>query len=157
MRTRPIAIVMLALAALPACSSIKRTLGLGGNGGTGTTSVYGHWVLAGPTDSTAFVGATQVELVLAPTSFNLSATYPNRPQLAVDGRAELAEGGLLTLVPASGASDAASIGFPPGQPFTRIATASGATLVLASPNARVPLPSSVWHRRDVAGAAGLVP
>jgi hypothetical protein len=154
MRTRILATLMLALAMLPSCQAIKRTFGLGD--GSATTTVYGHWVLATPVDSTAFVGATQVELVLSPGTFNVSATYPNRAPLAIDGRAELANGGLLTLTPSPGNSDVARIGFAPGQPFMRVATASGSTLVLAPPNARVPLPSSVWHRLDAARAAGLV-
>jgi hypothetical protein len=134
---------------------VQRSLGLGSGGDSGTTTVYGHWVLASPIDSTGFAGATQVDLVLAPGSFNLAAAYPSRSPLAVTGRAELADGGLLTLVPASGSSDGAAIGFPAGQPFTRMASASGATLVLAPPNSRVPLPSSVWYRLDAARVAGL--
>jgi hypothetical protein len=154
MRSRQLATLALAATtALGACTSLRRTLGLGG-GGTGSTSPYGHWVLATPIDSTAFAGATQVELVLAPGSFTLSAAYPNRPQLAVAGSAALADGGLLTLVPNDG--DAASVGLPQGRPFTRMASAAGATLILAPPSASVPLPSSVWHRLDVARAAGLV-
>jgi len=152
MRTRILATLMLALAALPSCRSISRMLGR--DGGGKTTSVYGHWVLATPVDSTAFAGATQVELVLSPGTFNLSATYPNRAPLAVDGRAELARGGLLTLTPSPDDADVATIGFAPGQPFTRIASASGVTLLLAPPNRTVPLPSSVWHRLDAARAAG---
>jgi hypothetical protein len=156
MRSRQLATLVLALVtvtSIGACSSLRRTLGLGGSG-TGSTSPYGHWVLATPIDSTAFAGATQVELVLSPGSFNLSAAYPNRPPLTVGGSAALADGGLLTLVPGSG--DGATVGFTPGQPFTRMVSAAGATLVLAPPTASVPLPSSVWHRMDVARAAGLV-
>lgn len=157
MRSRQLATLALALATMTsigACSSLRRTLGLGGGGGSGSTSPYGHWVLATPLDSTAFAGATQVELVLAPGSFNLSAAYPNRPRLAIDGSAALANGGLLTLVPSSGSG--ATVGFTQGQPFTRLASASGATLVLAPPSASVPLATSVWHRLEVARAAGLV-
>ena len=153
MRFRQLALAVAILTSIGACSSLRRTLGLGG-GGTGSTSPYGHWVLATPIDSTAFAGATQVELVLAPGSFNLSAAYPNRPRLAIDGSAALASGGLLTLVPNSG--DGANVGFAQGQPFTRVASAAGATLILAPPTASAPLPSSVWHRLDVARAAGLV-
>jgi hypothetical protein len=158
MRPRHITTPLLALAiasTLVACNSLKRALGMS-NGGTGSTSPYGHWVLATPIDSTAFAGATQVELVLTPGSFNLTAAYPDRPRLAIDGRAEFADGGMLTLVPANGETEGASVGFPAGQPYTRMASASGATLVLAPPAARVPLPSSVWHRLDAARAAGLV-
>ncbi len=159
MRPRHITTFLLAFATIPAfsaCNAIKRTFGMGGTR-TETTSPYGHWVLATPVDSTAFAGATQVELVLAPGSFNLTAAYPDRPQLAIDGSAQLADGGLLTLVPATGEAEGTRVGFPPGQPFTRMASASGATLVLAPPSARVPLPSSVWHRIEVARSAGIVP
>ncbi|HEX6050503.1 MAG TPA: hypothetical protein VFZ21_14585 [Gemmatimonadaceae bacterium] len=158
MPPRHIATFLLALAITPAfsaCNAIKRTFGVDAPR-TQTTSPYGHWVLATPIDSTAFAGATQVELVLAPGSFNLTAVYPDRPQLAIDGSAQLADGGLLTLVPATGEAEGTKVGFPAGQPFTRMASASGATLVLAPPSARVPLPSSVWHRIEVAREAGLV-
>jgi hypothetical protein len=159
MRTRTILALTLALATVSSCRTVQRSLGLANGGDSGSTSVYGHWVLASPIDSTAFAGATQVELVLAPGSFNLSAAYPDRSPLALTGRAEVADGGLLTLVPASGASSGASdgavIGFPAGQPFTRMASASGATLVLAPPSSRVPLPSSVWYRLGAARVAGV--
>lgn len=154
MRTRILAALMLALASLPSCQSISRMLGRDVSGQS--TSVYGHWVLATPVDSTAFTGATQVELVLSPGTFNLSATYPDRAPLAIDGRAELAPGGLLTLTPSPDDADVARIGIAPGQAFTRVASASGVTLLLAPPNATVPLPSSVWHRIDAARAAGTV-
>ena len=152
MRTRILVTLMLALATLPSCSAISRTFGVGDRG-SGSTSVYGHWVLATPIDSTVFAGASQVELVLAPGTFNVSATYPGRAPLAINGRAELANGGLLTLVPGSG--DVSSVGLTAGQPLTRLATAAGNTLVLAPPNTNVPLPSSVWHRLEAARAAGL--
>lgn len=155
MRTRTIAALTLALATAVSCRSLQRSVGLPNETATGSTSIYGHWVLAAPPDSTAFTGATQVELVLAPGTFTLSAAYPNRAPLSVTGRADLADGGLLTLVPATGASDGASIGFPAGQPFSRVASASGATLVLAPPSAQVPLPSSIWYRIDAARVAGL--
>jgi len=151
MRTRTLVTLMLALATLPSCSAISRTFD-SGDGGSGSTSVYGHWVLATPLDSTVFAGATQVELVLAPGTFNVSATYPGRAPLAINGRAELATGGLLTLVPGSG--DVSSVGLANGQPLTRLATASGGTLVLALPTTGVALPSSVWHRLEAARAAG---
>jgi hypothetical protein len=143
----------LAVATLSACQTLQRSFGLGG-GGSASTSVYGHWVLASPIDSTAFAGASQVELVLAPGTFNLSASYPAK-SLALSGSATVGDGGLLTLVPSAGAGDGAQVGFAAGQPFSRIASASGATLVLAPPSSRIPVPSSVWYRLDAARVAGL--
>ena len=156
MRPRPLASFLLAVVTIPslvACGPVRRMFG--GGGGTGSTSPYGHWVLATPIDSTAFAGATQVELILDPRTFSLTAAYPDRPTLEIGGRAELAEGGLLTLVPGAGEVSGSAVGFTPGQPFTRMASAAGATLILAPPTSRVPVPSSVWHRLDVARAAGL--
>lgn len=154
MRIRDIVGLTLALGASAAsCSSLQRSIGLGG-GGSRSTSVYGHWVLATPIDSTAFAGATQVDLTLAPGSFNLAAAYRDRAPLTVTGRADLVNGGTLTLTPAAG-TDATVIGFPVGQPFTRVASASGSTLVLAAPTSAVPLPSSIWYRLEAARLAGL--
>jgi len=135
------------------CRTMQRAIGLGGGAGSRSTSVYGQWVLATPIDSTSFAGAKQVDLTLAPGSFTLSATYVDRAPFTVAGRAELANGGTLTLTPSSG--DAATIGFPAGRPYTRVASASGSTLVLASPSSTVPLPSSVWYRLETARVAGL--
>ena len=150
MRIRVIVGLTLALGAFGAC----RSFGLGGNGGSRSTSVYGRWVLATPIDSTSFAGATQVDLTLAPGAFTLAAVYPDRAPLTISGRADLASGGSLTLTPGEG-PDATAIGFPAGQPFTRVASASGSTLVLAAPTSAVPLPSSVWYRLEAARVAGL--
>jgi hypothetical protein len=116
--------------------------------------VLGQWVLATPIDSTAFAGAAQVDLNLTPASFVLTVTYPNRSPLTVTGKAEVADG-TLTLTPTTGGPDAATLGFALGQPYSRVATASGSTLVLAPPTSRVPVPSSVWYRLDAARLAGL--
>lgn len=155
MRKQVVVGLTLALAVAGSCRSLQRSLGLGGNAGSRSTSVYGSWVLATPIDSTSFAGASQVELTLAPGSFTLAATYPDRAALSVSGRADLANGATLTLVPAPGMGDGTRIGFPPGQPFSRVASASGATLVLAAPSASIPLPTSVWYRLEAARAAGL--
>jgi len=157
MRTRTVAALTLAIATSASCSTRKRSLDLDADTRASSTSVYGHWVLATPADSTGFTGASQVELVLAPGTFTISAAYPDRPPLTVTGRAELAGGGLLTLVPADGSTGSAAVGLASGQPFTRVASASGATLLLAPPSSRVPLPSSVWHRSDAPRVAGAAP
>jgi hypothetical protein len=73
----------------------------------------------------------------------------------VSGTASLADGGIITLTPATNAPDAAAVGFAAGRPLTRVVTASGSTLVLAPPTATVPVPSSVWIRLDAARVAGI--
>lgn len=154
MRMRTLLGLTLALATTMSCAAVQRSLGLG-RGGSRTTTVLGHWVLATPIDSSAFAGASQVDLVLEQGSFSLTATYPNRPPLAISGRAELAEGNTLTLIPSAQSPEATTIGFLAGQPFTRVATASGSSLVLAPPTSHVPVPTSVWYRLDAARLAGL--
>lgn len=151
---KPIALT-LALAAAAACQPAQHRPSVAIAREPASTSVFGHWVLSPPLDSTAFAGASQVELLLAPGSFTLSATYPARAPLTIEGRADLGENNRLTLVPASASGNASAVGFPVGQPFTRVATASGTTLVLAPPSARVPVPSSVWYRLDAARVAGI--
>ena len=155
MRQHVIASLTLVLAGTVGCSTVQQGAPLGAVTGSPTTSVLGHWVLATPIDSTSFAGASQVDLVLAPGSFELTATYPNRAPLTVTGSAEVATGGALTLVPSTSAADASAIGLPPGQPYTRVASAAGSTLVLAPPASRIPVPSSVWYRLDAARVAGL--
>jgi hypothetical protein len=155
MRPRPILGLTLVLALGVSCRSIQQSVGLGGNSGSRSTSVYGRWVLATPIDSTSFAGASQVDLTLAAGSFTLVAAYPDRAPVTVSGRADLATSGALTLTPSAGAENAGAIGFATGVPFTRVASASGSTLVLASPTSQVPVPSSVWYRLDAARLAGL--
>lgn len=155
MRHRALVGLTLVLGASASCQSLQRSIGLGGTGGSRSTSIFGQWVLATPIDSTSFAGASQVDLTLAPGSFTLTATYPDRAPLTVSGRADLANGTTLTLVPAPGSLDASAIGFTPGQPFSRVASASGSTLVLAPPTSSVPVPSSVWYKLDAARLAGL--
>ncbi len=157
MRMRQIVSLTLFVAGPAACSTAQHaTVGdAGASAGSSTTSVLGHWVLATPIDSTPFAGASQVDLVLTQASFELTATYPSRAPLTLSGSADVGAGGLLTLVPAPSATGASAIGLVPGQPYTRVASAAGSTLVLASPGSRVPVPSSVWYRLDAARVAGL--
>ena len=154
MRSRVIVSLTLVLGVAASCRTVQRAVGGGGSGGSQSTSVFGHWVLATP-DSTSFAGASQVDLTLAPGSFTLAAVYRDRAPINISGRADVSGGGTLTLVPATGVADATAIGFPVGQPFTRVASASGSTLVLAAPNSSVPLPSSGWYRLEAAKMAGL--
>lgn len=154
MRFTAAIVLTLALASSAGCRTMQRALGIGGAGGSRTTSVFGTWLLATPPDSTAFAGATEVQLVLAPGSFSLTALYPSREPITVRGSATVADGGALTLVPESGPPQAASVGLATGQRITRLASASGNTLILAPPRSSVPLPSSVWHRLEAARLAG---
>ena len=138
-----------------ACRTTPQPVSVVALEGSQSTSVLGHWVLATPIDSTAFVGAEQVDLVLANQSFALTVAYRGRAPLLVSGTASLGDGGLLTLTPSASAVEAAAVGFVAGRPLTRAVTASGSTLVLAPPTATVPVPSSVWVRLDAARIAGL--
>jgi hypothetical protein len=157
--TRPLLIATIAaIAAVTATASCRTTpqpASIVALDGSQSTSVLGHWVLATPIDSTAFAGAEQVDLVLANASFALTVAYRDRAPLLVSGTASLADGGMITLTPATNAPDAAAVGFAAGRPFTRVVTASGSTLVLAPPTATVPVPSSVWIRLDAARVAGI--
>lgn len=155
MQTRLRRALTLAFASLAACTTVQRSSDVASPSvPSKTTSVLGQWVLATPIDSTAFAGAAQVDLNLTPASFTLLVTYPNRAPLTVMGKSEIADGN-LTLTPTTGGSEAAHLGFAVGQPYSRLATASGSTLVLAPPASRVPVPSSVWYRLDAARLAGL--
>lgn len=122
-----------------------------------STSIWGDWVMATPPDSTAFTGASSVEMALQPGSFVITATYPNRAPLVVRGVASLAETSLLTLTPTAemdGLAKSGAMVMTPGQPTTMMATAAGGSLIFAAPNADAAIPTSVWHKRADAKAAG---
>ncbi len=124
---------------------------------TQTTSIWGDWLLATPPDSTVFQGASTVELLLNPGSFVITANYTGRAPMIVRGSATLAETSLLTLIPEAGGEGLARSGamfMAPGQPLTLQATAAGGTMVFAAPSADVAVPTSVWHKKDQAKAAG---
>lgn len=128
-----------------------------------TTSIFGTWVLRDP-DSTAFAGARQVELDLQPSSFVITARYPTGAPIVVRGTAGLDGTGLLTLTPQAGADPSFSrwrgIQLQPGQPLALLASAAGSTLVFARPigaNESFAVdPTSVWHKKIAAEAAGMV-
>jgi hypothetical protein len=147
--------LLIAAIAVSACRTTPQPVSVEALDASQSTSVLGHWVLATPIDSSAFAGAEQVDLVLANQTFALTVAYRDRAPLLVSGAVSLAEGGLLTLTPSAASPDAAAVGFASGRPFTRVVTASGSTLMLAPPAATVPLPSSVWVRRDAARIAGV--
>lgn len=159
-------IALVALTAMTAgCGMLRKTFGLKDSSPAhrepNTTSPFGDWVLDQP-DSTAFIGASLVELVLSPSSFTIRADYPSAAPVVITGGASLAPtGGLLTLTPQSGTTSTAGSGrllmMRVGEPITLVASAAGNTLVFAPPTRDAALPSSVWHRKAAAAAAGMVP
>lgn len=121
-----------------------------------SASVLGDWVLAN-VEETQFVTARQVELRLRPGSFTLTAHYEGRAPLVVDGTASFdPAGGMLTLTPTQNTRAAAGGDqvLPVGQPIAILATAADNTMVFAQPGDAIGRPTSVWHRRDAARAAG---
>jgi len=119
-----------------------------------STSVYGDWVLATSPDSTAFSGANAVEMKLDPGTFSITASYPSQAPVTISGSSSLTENGMLTLVPTSGSGVP---GFQAGQPVVLMASAAGNALVFIPPRRGDPTPSSVWHKRPAAVAAGFSP
>lgn len=152
---------------LSGCGFFKKSLGVKDDSGAyrepSTTSIFGNWVLREP-DSTAFAGARLVELELNQSNFTIRADYLNRPQVVVRGRAGVDETGLLTLIPEAGTDPSFSqwrgIQLQAGQPLSLIASASGSTLVFARPiganESFAVEPTSVWHKKTTAEAAGIV-
>ena len=125
-----------------------------------TTAVWGTWVLRTP-DSTAFVGADNVQLALSPGTFQLVAEYPSSPTVRISGVADLSDRGVLTLTPETSVSASAPTGralrFSAGQPISLLASASGNTLVFSPEHRNLdPTPSSVWHKFNAAKEAGMV-
>ncbi len=155
MRTRHFTTLTLLMAASIACRTTPQPASVVAMEAPQTTSVLGRWVLAAPLDSTAFAGAQQVELMLAPQSFSVTVAYVDRAPLTVTGTHALTDDGMLTLTPTTNTSEARAIGFAAGQPLTRVAKASGASLILAPPTAKVAVPSSVWYRLEAARLAGI--
>ena len=160
--TRKIVSLVLLGSVLGGCS-LTRRLGIKdevpGHKEPKTTSIYGDWVLASP-DSTAFAGASQVELRLQPASFTITATYPGQssPEV-VSGTAMTDSTGLLTLTPTSGSArrSSGSLAFETGRPVSLIASAAGSTLLFKPPTQDAnPTPSSVWHKRSLAVEAGKI-
>lgn len=158
------AILVIALAGgLAGCGFFRKTLGVGDSSPAHTppttTSIWGDWILATAADSTAFVGASRVEMRLEPTEFSITANYPTRPTVTVRGAVTVAEDvGLVTLQPQSGLDAVGSGGFAwrPGERVTVVASAAGNTLVFAPPRDNVARPSSVWYRKDAAQKAGTI-
>lgn len=125
-----------------------------------TTSIYGEWVLVSPIDSTAFVGASKVEMSLETTSFRIHAFYPDRSApVVIVGTVSRSNEGLLTLTPTSGETGATkgALLMAPGHPISLVASAAGGSLVFNSPEDDTPTPTSVWNRKEQAEAAGRTP
>lgn len=126
-----------------------------------TTSIYGDWVLATPSDSTAFAGASLVELNIAPASFAITATYPHAAApTVVRGTLTTTDGALLTLTPNTGTvgGHRGALVLVAGQPVSVLASAAGNTMVFSAPGGVTASdPSSVWHRKEAAKAAGALP
>jgi hypothetical protein len=126
-----------------------------------TTSVYGDWVLATPADSTAFAGASLVELRLDRSTFLITASYPGAAPAIVRGSVTASSGGTLTLTPTTstrGGPARSGLVLVANQPVTVLASAAGNTMVFSSPTGVTAAdPSSVWHRKDAARAAGALP
>ena len=124
-----------------------------------TTSIYGTWVLDTSPDSTAFAGARRVEMTLDQSSFVITATYPAASPVVIRGTAARTEAGELVLTPTSSTSSTEqnrALVFRANQPIAFLASSSGGTLVIAPPSRDYAIPSSVWHRRASAEAAGEV-
>jgi hypothetical protein len=155
-------ILVIALAGgLAGCGFFRKTLGVGDSSPAHTpprtTSIWGEWILATAADSTAFVGASRVEMRLDQADFAITATYPTRPTVVVRGSVTVSEdGGLVTLQPQTGLDAMGTGGFAwrAGERVTVVASAAGNTLVFAPPRDNLARPSSVWYRKDAAQKAG---
>jgi hypothetical protein len=121
-----------------------------------TTSVLGTWVLATPADSTAFAGASSVELTMQPSHFIIAAAYPTGDAVNIAGSYTITPDGLVTLTPESGAQRANTgmLVMTIGRPISLRASAAGNTLVFAAPQDNSPDPSSVWHKKAASMQAG---
>lgn len=146
---------------LAGCGFFNKTLGLksksDGYVEPSTTSIYGDWVLATP-DSTAFAGASQVDLKLQPGTFQITAAYGQSTPVVISGTAQIADDGTLTLVPTQGTAQGSrgALVMVAGQPLSLLASAAGNTLVFKPPTERAIEPSSVWHKKAKAQQAGTV-
>ena len=157
-------IVVILAVGLAGCGFFRKSLGVGDTSPahtpTTTTSIWGDWVLATSPDSTAFVGASRVEMRLDQNAFSITANYPTRSTVVVRGAVTVsADGGLITLDPHSGMEGISSgnFGWSPGERVTVVASAAGNTLLFAPPRDNLARPSSVWYRKEAAERAGIVP
>jgi hypothetical protein len=153
---RHLLIVAALAVGISGCTALKNAFGMrqGPAHTAESTSIWGDWVLATP-DSTAFYGASSVELSLAPTTFTLVARYPARAPITVTGSVAQPTNGvsMITLMPQTGATVIPGWG---DEPLSMLASAAGNVLAFAPAYQPVTKPSSVWHRREAAERAGYV-
>ena len=159
---RIITLALAVVAATSACGGFKRGGQPPAHREPTSTSIYGEWVLVSPIDSTAFVGASKVEMSLEPVSFRIHAFYPDRSApVVITGSVTRTKEGLLTLTPSSGdvgqVTGRHALMFTPGTPINLVASSAGGSLVFNSPEDDTPTPTSIWNRRAQAEAAGLTP
>jgi hypothetical protein len=161
---RKMMLVIALAGGMAGCGFFRKSLGVGDTSpahtSPRTTSIWGDWVLASSADSTAFIGASKVEMRLEQTSFSITANYPTRPTVVIRGSVTVAEdGGLVTLQPESGLEGIGSGGFTwhPGEKVSIVASAAGNALTFAPPRDNVARPSSVWYRKEAAQKAGTIP
>ncbi len=123
-----------------------------------SASIFGDWILATSSDSTAFVGARIVELKLSPGKFALTAHYTAQQPLVIAGDAFAdPSGGPLTLTPRTNSraqSGSTDLVMPVGTPVSVIATAADNSMLFANSRGESIQPTSVWHRKAAAKAAG---
>ena len=148
---------------LAGCGTMRKTFGL--NDSTPahveprSTSIFGNWILDTHPDSTAFAGARLVELSLEPGTFAIEAYYPTQGTLRVRGTTTVSAEGIMTMTPtevSSGLGSRGSLVMEKGRPYSLIASAAGNTLVFAPPTSVEAAPSSVWHKKSAATAAGRI-
>jgi len=162
MRKSLIALVLVG--GLAGCGFFRKTLGVGDTAPAHTpprtTSIWGEWVLATSPDSTAFVGASSVQMRLDQTSFAITANYPTRSPVTISGGVSVSpDGGLVTLEPRNGLEGMGSgaFGWSAGERVTVVASAAGNTLLFAPPRDQTARPTSIWHRKEAAERAGTAP
>ncbi len=158
----------LALAAAVAgCSRFSRggqvTDTAPAHAGAQSANIFGDWILGSSPDSTAFVGARVVQMGLSPSRFTIIANYAAGEPWVVTGMVAVSEdGGMIRLTPETNNrtySGVVNAPLRPNMPFELLVSAADNSMVFAPPpNGALDLgrPSSVWHRRDAAMAAGLV-
>lgn len=157
---RKVVLLLAAGTLLSACGMFKRGGEPPAHTLPTTTSIYGDWVLASPVDSTAFSGATSVQMTLGQSAFTIIAAYPGQPDSHVTGTVSTSEGGVIILTPMNGSTNTSQAGrsmaLMPGQPISLIASAAGGSLVFKPPHETDPTPSSSWMKRSAAEEAGLI-
>jgi len=159
---RRVTAVAAMVVALAGCGTVKRTFGIKdappAHREPRSTSIYGDWVLANA-DSTAVAGASLVELTLQESNFTINARYPTQSPVMISGTTTYKDG-VLTLTPTGGNAQGSLGGaFTPGKPIQIVASAAGGSLVFAPPamaGTTAVVPSSVWHKKTQAEAAGKI-